>query len=329
MASATQKKPHSAPPGAQGKQNASKKRGQVVLHKPLPSKWEPKLGSALSAANRLGSFGSTLHDVYGASAMYSSTGSVTTKNELGIQIVDFFDYQSASSSGVAQFVHNYYWNVDQNLFANGDPVGGEGLTYCRPRKLCVWVLPQARGFGEGSAQSGAIQTNAEAMYTVNCQVPGISTSIDSPAAPVGDPKAFALNTQVTNVLPQFDTKWKKVLTADFQQTFKSGMVRPVFAGTSGDPYSVYNQCLFQMSIVNPQTGLPYQTGNADEPDPGIRVKVMLEIDQPIQLINTASLAVFKNEEFGLPFTGQNMGDFGGTGQQYVQMDLLRAQDLRR
>jgi hypothetical protein len=280
-------------------------------------------GAIVPIPSQLGGFGA---ETRGVSALYGGgTGSVTTKHELGLSVVDFFDYQSAAPSGVAQFVHNYYWNIDQNLFANGDPVGGEGLTYCRPRKLCVWVLPQARGFADGA---GSIQTNAESMYTVNCQVPGVSTTIGAGAG-VGDPRAFALNTQVTNVLPQFDTVWKKVLTCDFQRTFQSGMVRPVFAGTSVDLGAKYNQCLFQMSIVNPQTGEPYQTGNADEPDAGIRVKVMIELDQPIQVVNTASLAVFRNEEFGLPFTGQNEGDFGGTSQNYVQMDLLRAQDLRR
>ena len=69
-------------------------------------------------ASGLGHFGRSLRDM-GPSQMYSGggTGSVTTKHELGLQIVDFFDYQSAAPSGVAQFVHNYYWNTNQNLFA--------------------------------------------------------------------------------------------------------------------------------------------------------------------------------------------------------------------
>jgi hypothetical protein len=273
-----------------------------------------------------GGFGS---DTRGVMALYQGggTGSVTTKNELGLQVVDFFDYQSASDTGVPQFVHNYYWNIDQNLFNNGAPPGGEDLTYCRPRKLHVWVLPQARGL-DSAADQFQVNSNADAMYTVNCQVPGIPTTVDS-LAPVGDPKAFALNTQVTNVLPQYDSKWKKVLTCDYQRTFKSGMVRPVFAGSGINPSSTYNQLLFQMSIVNPNTGEPLQSGSADDPSPGIKVKVQIEIDQPIQLINQAQLAVFRNEEFGLPFTGQNEANFSGTQSSYVQMELLRAQDLRR
>jgi len=262
-------------------------------------------------------------------AMRSLTGSVTTKHELGLKIVDFFDYQSAAPSGFPQFVHNYFWRVDQNLFNNGTgtPVDGSSSVFCRPTRVCVWVLPQARGFGDGST-AGGIQTNAEAMYTVNCQVPGIMGWVDTNEAP-SYPRALALNTQVTNVLPQFDTKWKKVLTCNIDQTFKSAEVEPVFSGAFLDPDKRYDQCLFQMSIVNPQTGEPYQTGNSDEPDPGIRVKVEIWIDNPIQMQNQASLAVFRNELFTSPSTGQNEGDFTGTAEQYCQMDLYGSVDKRR
>jgi hypothetical protein len=255
------------------------------------------------------------------------TGSVTTKHELGLQVVDYFNYQSAAPSGVAQFVHNYYWDTNQNLFAtNATTPGGEDLTFCRVRKVDVWVLPQARGFSD---QVDAIQTNAEQMFTVNCQVPGIANNREVAS---GGPEAFALNTQVTNCLPSYDPRWKKVLTCDLQQTFKSGVVRPVFANLSAlpvPPLPYDNQCLFQMSIVNPLNGEPYQTGNADDPSPGIRVKVQLQVDQPIQTVGGAKFGVFRNEEFGLPYTGQNEPDFNGTSLSYAQIDLKRTQDLLR
>lgn len=303
-----------ARPDGQGKKQQKQKK--PVKRQPVQS---------IPHASGLGHFGRSLRDM-GPSQMYSGggTGSVTTKHELGLQVVDFFDYQSASPSGVAQFVNNYYWNTNQNLFATNPTVpGGEDLTFCRVRRVDVWVLPQARGISD---TFGQIQTNAEQMYTVNCQVPGVTTNRESAT---GDPEAFALNTQVTNCLPAFDPRWKKVLSCDLQKTFKSAVVRPVFANISSptDPSLNPNQCLFQISIVNPLNGQPYQSGNADEPDPGIRVKVQLQIDQPIQTVGGAKFGVFRNEEFGLPYTGQNEPDFTGTTLQYAQIDLKRSQDF--
>lgn len=304
-----------ANPKSQG--NGQKKKQAKQRSAPAPK------NNVISAASASGGFG--LGDTR-AMAMYSNTGSVTTKHELGLQIVDFFGYQSAAPSGVAQYVHHYYWDVGQNLFQNGAPLAGEAQTYCRPRKLHVYVLPQARGIG---ARFDSIRTNDQQTFTVNVQVPGISTSLDASAAPL-EPKAYALNTQVTNVLPQFDAKWKKVMTCDYNKTFKSGIARPVFgrpaAGAVGNRT---DQLMFSMSIVSPSFGEPYQTGNFDAPDPDILVKVVLEVDQPIQIVSQASLGVYRNEEFTLPSTGQSEGDFQGTRESYVQLDLKRRQDFLR
>jgi hypothetical protein len=241
------------------------------------------------------------------------TGSVTTKRELGLTVTDFFDYTNDFASvGVDQFVTTYIWDVAQNLF-NTDPVqvGGANETFCRVRKISVWVLPQCRTFGTLATATN----NAEAMITVNCQVPGTSTQFISSGATA---QAFATNTQVTNVLPMIDTKWKRVLCADLQKTFQSGAIRPVFQSTH-----LTNQALFSMSIVNPATGTPYQEGDDVPP---IRVKVSLEIDQPIGTINAAKLAVYQNEDFALPFLGQNGPDFIDTRSEYVQIDIRKVRD---
>jgi len=245
------------------------------------------------------------------------TGSVTTKRELGLVLTDFFDYTNDfAEAGANQFVNSYIWNVAQNLFdTSGDvPVAGSDATFCRIRKVEVWVLPQCRSFGsaEGTQQA---PTNAQAMYTVNCQVPGTSTQFIGSSS--GN-QAFATNTQVTNVLPMIDTKWKKVLTADLQKTFESGVIRPVFA-----PSNITEQCVFSMSVVDPTTGQPYQNGDDVPP---IRVKVKLTLDQPIGTINAAQLTVFRNEAFSLPFTAQNGPDYEGTSLNYVQLDLRSVRD---
>jgi hypothetical protein len=242
------------------------------------------------------------------------TGSVTTKRELGLVLTDFFDYTNDfAAAGVNQFVNSYIWNVAQNLFdtTGGAPVAGSDATFCRIRKVEVWVLPQCRAFGSGAGAP----TNAQAMFTVNCQVPGTSTQFIGSAAGA---QAFATNTQVTNVLPMIDTKWKKVLTADLQKTFESGVIRPVFASAD-----ITDQCVFSMSVSDPTTGQPYQQGDDVPP---IRVKVKLILDQPIGTINAAQLAVFRNEEFALPFTEQNGPAYDGTSLQYVQLDLRSVRD---
>jgi hypothetical protein len=137
--------------------------------------------------------------------MPGSTGNITTKNELGLVVTDFFDYNSAdpNAGGVAQEVTNYFWSIDQNLFENGtsSPFDDRERTFCRVRKVDVWVLP-VKGFEIGTV-TGDNNTNATGQFTVNCQTPGVS-SVNAQAA-------IALDTQVTNVLPQIDTFGRRCL----------------------------------------------------------------------------------------------------------------------
>jgi hypothetical protein len=242
------------------------------------------------------------------------TGSVTTKRELGLIVTDFFDYSTddPNSSGVPQFVNNYYWDVGQNLLMNSEAPGGQEYTFCRVRKVEVWVLPTCRSF-VGSENIN----NTQSAFTVNCQVPGMGQQFNA-VNPLVD-IAYATNTQVTNVLPRIDTRWKKVLTCDLQKTFQSGNVRPVFV-----PAHPTNQCIFQMSIVDQTSGRPYLGGAQDNPP--IRVKVKLTIDQPIATTQNASLTVWRNEEFALPYTEQNGTPYSGASEQYVQMDLASVRD---
>lgn len=277
----------------------------------------------------VGNFGMSLRSQ--PAAMYmgnnSATGSVTTKRELGLVVNDYFDYNAVQpgAGNVPQFVSNYWWDNGQNLF-DTDPLAAAGVdeTFCRVRKVEVWVLPQARGL-DVPQQAGQIRsrTNADQMYTVSCQVPGTTFQ----PGQIGQSVAFAANTQVTNVLPQYDTKWKKVLTCDLQKTFQSSVMSPVFTPfIQGSTVKRTNQCLFQMSILDPTVGKSYLSGNEDDPDSSIRVRVQLTIDQPIATSNSAKLAVFRNEDFSQPFRGQNGPDFDGTIKQYVQADLRSVND---
>jgi hypothetical protein len=246
-----------------------------------------------------------------------STGSVTTKTELGLYVTDFFDYSVFDSSGVAQQVTNYFWSVDQNLFQNGEsalPFDDRERTFCRVRKVEVFVLP-AKGFEIGT--TGPNETNATGMFTVNCQVPGVS-SVNSQAA-------VAMDTQVTNVLPQIDTFWKKVFSCDLQKTFQSGVVKPYF-DTVVDNSA---QCLFQMCIVDPTDGSQYLPNSTERPDFSIRVKVCLHVDQPIATIQNAKLRVFKNESFITPSLAINGPAFEAPDEEYVQVNLNKAQDYMR
>jgi len=241
------------------------------------------------------------------------TGSVTTKRELGITVTDYFDYLTtdSTSGNIPQFVTNYYWDIGQNLFDNSAAApGGQENTFCRVRRVDVWVLPTCRSFGAGGLN------NAEAAFTVNCQTPGMGQQFNA-VNPLVD-IAYATDTQVTNVLPRIDTKWKKVFSCDLQKTFQSGVVRPVFV-----PTLPTNQCIFQMSIVNQTDGKPYLVGDDQPP---IRVKVQLTLDQPISTRQNASLAVWRNEEFALPYVEQNGAAYPGTSDQYVQVDLKSVRD---
>jgi hypothetical protein len=249
----------------------------------------------------------------------SNTGSVTTKAELGLIVTDFFDYNSADplAGGVAQDVTNYFWSIDQNLFENGTsvPFDNRERTFCRVRKVQVYVLP-VKGFEIGTV-TGENNTNATGMFAVNCQTPGVST--------VSSQAAIGLNTQVTNVLPQIDTFWKKVFTCDLQKTFQSGVARPYF-DTVVDASA---QCLFQMSIVDPTTGRNYFPGSEDRPDFSVRVKVVLHVDQPIATIQNVKLKVFRNESFISPSLAINGTPFSAPEDEYVQINLRRSQDFMK
>jgi len=264
-----------------------------------------------------------IREVSDPSRMYmrmpgGNTGSVTTHAELGLTVTDFFDYNmfDPAAGGVAQQVTNYFWSVDQNLFDNGTsvPFDDRERTFCRVRKVEVYVLP-VKGFEIGT--TGVNETNATGHFTVNCQTPGVS-SVNAQAA-------IALDTQVTNVLPQIDTFWKKVFSCDLQKTFQSGVVRPYF-DTVVDNAA---QCLFQMSVVDPTTGLNYLKDNTALPDLSIRVKVVISVDQPIATIQNAKLRVFKNESFITPSLAVNGSPFAAPREQYVQTDLRKKLDFMR
>lgn len=259
----------------------------------------------------------------------ASTGGVTTHTELGLKVVDFFDYQvlDTGGSGVAQTVTNYLWSVDQNLFENGtsvNPFTDNERTFCRPRKLEVYVLP-AKGFSLGaSSNQTPNQNNAEGMYTVQCQVPGVAQLDISTVSSAT--RALAADTQVTNVLPQIDTFWKKVLTCDLQKTFQSGVMRPYFDVTGVDASSM---CLFQMSVVDSTTGATYFPSGTEESPFTIRVKVVIHVDQPIATLQNAKLAVFRNETFLFPTSSQNGRSYTGTAENYVQTDLVKVNNFSR
>jgi len=299
------------------KQAASKRQ------RPARSRTHPRARLAQGYDGRHSGFGLQPSSL-GGPHMYQSggNGSVNTKHELGLQVVDYFDYQTAEAGtgNVPQYVSNYFWNTDQNLIdTNPSATGGQDSTFCRVRKVCVWIMPQVadtRVKGAVTTFAGS-RSNAEAMYTVNCQVPAYS------ALGAFGTKAFATNVQVTNVLPTINPRWKKVLTCDLQKTFQSGVMLPVFTGTN---QTLADQCLFQLSIVDPTTGEPYQTGDIGAPDQGIRVKVVMSVDQPIASVGAASFALFKNEDFSTPFTPQNGSAYPGTSLQYAQIDLKKTLD---
>jgi len=241
------------------------------------------------------------------------TGSVTTNKELRLQVVDFFEYATSSTAGtVAQSVSNYYWDAYQNLFDN-NPSGiiTPGVNpFCRVRKVHVWVLPTV-----GISTQEQIN-NSDRVYTVNCQVPATVTG----TSPI---TAVATNTQVTNVLPQVDTFWKKVLSVDLNQTFKSGVYRPYFAAGASASSA---QCLFQMEVVEPDDGRVFM--GQDSPLT-IKVKVMLEVDQPVLPIQTAKLSVFRNETFAQPSLVEDGDPYQVPSDSYVQMQIRGAMDAMR
>lgn len=238
------------------------------------------------------------------------TGSTTNATEVGIKVTNFFDYGVDDTFGTAsQYVSNYFWETKQNLFNNfvGDVTDGN-LTFCRVRKVRVWALPK-KGFS--TTNPDAATSNAGAMYTVNVQTPGVSED----NAYVG-----STNTRVTNVLPQVDTRWKEVFSIDMQKTFQSGVVRPFFADGQ-DGITKTAQCLFQMSIVNSVTGAPYYGDDRGEDVglPKFRIKVEVEVDQPVAPLQTARYIVFRNDTFGAPAEAPTGTPYVPPTPEYCQM----------
>jgi hypothetical protein len=243
----------------------------------------------------------------------SRTGAVTSKAELGIQVTDFFDYEYGATGSLNYGnVKHYYWETDQNLF-NNNPLATEGQdrSFCRVRKVEVYVLPR-RNLDQ-SAPSPDFTSNASAMYTVNVQTPTLA-GYTRPFAAVGNAVALATNNQVTNILPQIDTFWKKVYTCDMQKTFQTGLIRPFYYGN--------RQCLFSMRLLDPTDGLDY-AGIGNEAFK-VRVKVVMHIDQPIMPIQRARINILSNFNPGTPAVNGDGGDPVGTVKdEYVQMDIKR------
>jgi hypothetical protein len=256
----------------------------------------------------------------------SSTGAVTTKRELSIRLTDFFDYTvyDATAGAIPQDVTHYSFNCNQNLFNNAPTAPGDlTTTFCRVRGVTVWVLP-VKGFTTEADTTNV--DNAAGMFTVNCQTPGAALGFGRTTL-ASSTVALATDTQVTNVTPQFDTKWKQVFHCNLQKTFQSGVIRPYFR-SGGVVGTEATQCLFSMSIADPVGGKSYLSATATE-TLAIRVKVQLIVDQPISTFQRANLSVFRNEDFTLPFFEQNGTAYPGTVDSYVQMDLKGAVDNMR
>lgn len=240
-----------------------------------------------------------------------ATGAVTSKAELGIQVTDFFDYTYGAPGSITYGnVKHYYWECDQNLFNNNPgAVGLSDRSFCRVRRVELYVLPR-RNLDQ-SAPSPDFTSNASAMYTVNVSTPSLA-GYTRPFAAVGNSPALATNNQVTNILPQIDTFWKKVYSCDMQKTFQSGVVRPFFYGN--------RQCLFSMRLLDPTDGGDYAgIGNTAL---SVRCKVVLHLDQPIMPIQKARFGIVANFQEGNPSVNGDGGDPPGElTENYVQMDI--------
>jgi len=236
-----------------------------------------------------------------------ATGAVTTKHEVAIQLVDFFDY----TTGTSGYVKNYWWDTAQNLFNNNTQgASGQEDTFCRVRSLEVYCLPR-KGIQLETGQEAA--NNSTAMYTVNCQTPGLANATIGQTAL---PKALATNTQVTNVLPMFDTRWKKVFSCNLQKTFQSAVIRPFL--------DAERQCLFSLSIVDPVAGGPIDGTGSETVN--IRCKVVLRIDQPIAPIQTAKFALLSNNDTSTPQVAADGTVLPDIRPSYCQMDVRRIRD---
>jgi hypothetical protein len=244
------------------------------------------------------------------------TGSVNTKAELGIQVVDYFDYEYGPAGSVTEGnVKHYWWNTNQNLFDNNlSGTSGQQNSFCRVRRVEAYLLPRIPQFAfNAGTLDPNFNSNASAMYTCNVQTPALA-GYTRPSAAVGNSVALATNTQVTNVLPRIDTLWKKVYACDLQKTFQSGVIRPYFFDN--------NQCLFSLRLLEPTSGTAYQ-GLGNEAFK-VRVKVVIHIDQPIMPVQTASLYLLSNNDVGAPDTDASGNSVPVTpAQQYCQMDLKK------
>jgi hypothetical protein len=318
--------PKVASKGSEGKQKSLKAKNPSS--KPHKGKSSEKVATATTEpCATLGGFG--VIQPRPVSCLYrrgSTTGSVTTKKELGISITDFFEYGVGdSATAIPQFVSNYFWEINQNLFDNNvtfpSDLGEEA--WCRVRSVKVWVLP-VKGFNSVGGNPAAATSNTEAMFTVNVQVPGVAAEPVPGSTPAISDRAFALNTQVTNCLPQIDTHWKQVFHCNLQKTFQSGVARP-FIQPFGAQARSQAQCLFQMSIVDPDSGKPYIT----DANLTIKVKVQLIVDQPISTIQQAGIQVYRNEEFTSPALEQNGTPYSPPTPSYVQMNLQSVMDNLR
>lgn len=240
------------------------------------------------------------------------TGSVNTKAELGIQVVDYFNYDYGPAGSLNEGgVKNYFWDTDQNLFNNNTSgTFGQENSFCRVRKCEVYILPRIPTVTSTDPDFGS---NASAMFTCNVQTPSLA-GFTRPAGSVGNSVALATNTQVTNVLPRIDTMWKKVFACDMQKTFQSGVIRPFYYGNK--------QCLFSMRCLDPVDGTQY-LGIGNEAFK-IRVKVVLHIDQPIMPVQRAKIYLLSNNNIGQPDTDASGNPPPATFRdEYVQMDLKK------
>jgi hypothetical protein len=118
----------------------ARKQAAIKRQQPARGRARPEARQPLVCDGLHSGFGLQPSSLGGAH-MYQSggNGSVNTKHELGLQVVDYFDYQTAEAGtgNVPQYVSNYYWNTDQNLINTNPTAPGESdVTFCRVRSLC-------------------------------------------------------------------------------------------------------------------------------------------------------------------------------------------------
>lgn len=240
------------------------------------------------------------------------TGSVTTKHELGLQIVDFFDYEYGDpGSSTAGGIKHYYFDTSQNLF-NNNATGssGQDSSFCRVRRVEVYALPRVNP----QESAGVALSNSGAMYTANVQTPALSTGAQLGVSVL----PLAVNTQVTNILPQIDTFWKRIYACNMQRTFQSSVVTPYYFNNL--------QCLFSLQLLDPPTGTAL--GGIGNSLVKVRIKVVIHVDQPIMPIQKVNKTVLSNDDIGNPTLSASGGSPSATAE-YAQIDLRRTLDKQR